>query len=163
MGQPIIHWQKRVLWLITEEVIRSQVSIEYISISQHCTPIYRAVTYIYYMLTKYLLYQAKVMNKGSLIQGSLLLEIQYFIISKIISFVRNVIILIKYFQGKNSHYPINSQITFNFKTMKTKNYHNWIYQILIEWSDINILFYYFPDFKIRWIIYLNQPRLTPYS
>ena len=43
----------------------------------------------------------KVMNKGSLIVESLLLEIKYFLSPKIISFVRNVIFLIKIFKGKS--------------------------------------------------------------
>ena len=45
-------------------------------------------------------YTKKVMNKGSLIVESLLLEIKYFLSPKIISFVRNVIFLIKFLSEK---------------------------------------------------------------
>ena len=59
-----------------------------------------ALADVYYMLTKYSLYQKKLMNKGSLIMESLLLEIKYFLSPKIISFVRNVIFLIKFLSEK---------------------------------------------------------------
>ena len=55
---------------------------------------------VYYMLTKYSQYKKKLMNKGSLIMESLLLEIKYFLSPKIISFVRNVIFLIKLLREK---------------------------------------------------------------
>ena len=42
----------------------------------------------------------KVMNKGSLIVESLLLEIKYFLSPKIIPFVRNVIFLINFLREK---------------------------------------------------------------
>ena len=105
------------------------------------------------------------MNKGSLIVESLLLEIKYFLSPKIISFVRNVIFLIQFFQGKKSQCLINSQIILNFriiKMWKQKKYHNWNYQILVELSNINILFsYFFLDSKIRGLAYVDQTSTNP--